>query len=160
MEITKENFITARYIDNDKRQVEVLYKKGDETIEYVLQHDTSHPDWKHLMTITTIDKLHENTHTFIKKSQKDFREHVKRIAEAEGILNEVKAGLNTEFYKELYKFFYEYDDSKSKEELFNLKLHVFEKDLVKDSKDTETKANMRKAKTPLEFFNELSKLKV
>lgn len=160
MEVTKENFVTARYIDNDKKQIEILYTKGDETIGHVIQHDNSHPDFKELLEIISIDDLHSNTVAFIKNSQKDFREHVKRIAQAEGMIQEVTAELSTKFYKELYDMFYAYDDDKMKEKLFNLKLFIFEKDEVKNSQDTETKAAMRKAATPLEFFNEFKKLKV
>ena len=29
MQVTKENFITARYIDNEKKIVEILYKEGE-----------------------------------------------------------------------------------------------------------------------------------
>ena len=160
MEITKENFISARYIDNDKKQVQVLYKKGDETLEHVMEHNGEHPDWKELMSIVSIDDLHANTVAFIKNSQKDFREHVKRIAQADGLIQEVTAELSTKFYKELYDMFYDYNEDKMKEKLFNLKLFVFEKDEVKNSQDTDTKAAMRKAATPLEFFNEFKKLKV
>jgi len=156
MKATKENFITARYLDNDKRTVEVLYTENGETVSHVMQHDNSHPDFKKLLEITTINDLHSNTVAFIKSSQKDFREHISRIASVE--LKQVKAGLNTPFYKELTNFLFEYDDDK-KEELFNLKLFVFEKEEVKNSQDTESKAAMRKAQTPLDFFSAFSKLK-
>ena len=29
MQITKENFLSARYIDNEKKHVEILYKKEE-----------------------------------------------------------------------------------------------------------------------------------
>ena len=42
----------------------------------------------------------------------------------------------------------------------NSKHEIFEKDFVKNSKDTETKAIMRKAQTPLEVINAVKMLKV
>ena len=43
--------------------------------------------------------------------------------------------------------------------LFNFKLFMFEKEFVKNNTDTETKAEMRKAKSPLELMNAIMKLK-
>jgi hypothetical protein len=40
----------------------------------------------------------------------------------------------------------------TKEDLFALKLQVFESDVVKNSKDRETRSLIRKAKTPLEVL--------
>ncbi len=73
MEVTKENFISARYIDNEKTIVEILYKMGDKNIPHLIEHDTEHPDWQQLMTITNLDDIHLTTHNFIKQSQKDFK---------------------------------------------------------------------------------------
>ena len=38
MQVTKENFITARYIDNEKKNVEILYKDGDKNISHIILH--------------------------------------------------------------------------------------------------------------------------
>lgn len=46
----------------------------------------------------------------------------------------------------------------AKEEMFKLKLAIFEMELVKESKDKELKAKIRKAKTKLETLVEFSKL--
>ena len=43
--------------------------------------------------------------------------------------------------------------------LFNFKLFIFEKEFVKNSIDTETKAVMRKAQSPIEVMNAVMKLK-
>ena len=40
-----------------------------------------------------------------------------------------------------------YDDDDMKEKLFLTKLRIFEMDIIKTSKDRETKAKLRKAKT-------------
>ena len=158
MEVTKENFISARYVDNEKKIVEILYKMGDKNIPHIIEHDTEHPDWQQLMTITNLDEIHFNTHNFIKQSQKDFRKMVMKIAEDEGMVKDVVAELSTPFYGEVFEFFFNYDD-KQKEMLFNFKLFIFEKKFVKDSKDTDTKAEMRKAQSPIEVMNAVMKLK-
>ena len=61
---TNENYISARYIDNDKKHVEILYKDGDKTLSHIIEHNTKHPDWKELMQITSIDELHNNIQDF------------------------------------------------------------------------------------------------
>jgi len=158
MEVTKENFISARYVDNEKKIVEILYKMGDKNIPHIIEHDTEHPDWQQLMTITNLDEIHLNTHNFIKQSQKDFRKMVMKIAEDEGMVKDVVAELSTPFYGEVFEFFFNYDD-KQKEMLFNFKLFIFEKEFVKNSTDTDTKAEMRKAQSPIEVMNAVMKLK-
>ena len=110
------------------------------------------------MAITNLDEIHLNTHNFIKQSQKDFKKMVMNIAKEDGLVKEVVAELSTTFYKEVFDFFYNYSD-KEKEKLFNFKLFIFEKKFVKDSKDTDTKAEMRKAQTPMDVMTAVMKLK-
>ena len=158
MQVTRENYITARYTDNAKKIVEILYKEGDKVIPHIIEHDTEHPDWIELMSITNLDEIHLNTHNFIKQSQKDFKKMVMKIAKEDGMVKEVVAELSTPFYDEVFEFFFNYDD-KQKEMLFNFKLFIFEKEFVKNSTDTETKAIMRKAQSPIEVMNAVMKLK-
>ena len=158
MEVTKENFISARYIDNEKKNVEILYKIGEKVIPHIIEHDTEHPDWQQLMTITNLDDIHLTTHNFIKQSQKDFKKMVMKIAKEDGLVKEVVAELSTKFYDEVFEFFFNYTD-KQKEMLFNFKLFIFEKEFVKNSTDTDTKAEMRKAQSPIEVMNAVMKLK-
>ena len=158
MQITRENYITARYTDNAKKIVEILYKEDDKVIPHIIEHDTEHPDWQQLMTITNLEEIHLNTHNYIKQSQKDFKKMVMKIAKEDGMIKEVVAELSTPFYGEVFEFFYDYDD-KQKEMLFNFKLFIFEKEFVKNSKNTEIKAEMRKAQSPIEVMNAVMKLK-
>ena len=141
-----------------KKHVEILYKDGEQTLGHVIEHNTEHPDWLELMTLTTLDELHANTHAYIKQSQKDFKSYVMKMAKEDGLVKEVVAELSTKFYDEVFEFFFNYDD-KQKEMLFNFKLFMFEKEFVKSNTDTETKAEMRKAKSPLELMNAVMKLK-
>jgi len=45
-----------------------------------------------------------------------------------------------------------YDPKKQAEQLFSLKLKIFEKDVIKDSNDNDTKTVIRQAKTPLDVL--------
>ena len=95
MHINSENFISARYVDNEKKHVEILYQQGDDTMGHVIEHDTEHPDWQELMTLTSVDELHANTHAYIKQSQKDFKSYVMKMAKEDGLVKEVVAELST-----------------------------------------------------------------
>ena len=44
MQVTNENYISARYIDNEKKHVEILYKDGEQTLGHIIEHNTEHPD--------------------------------------------------------------------------------------------------------------------
>ena len=49
-------------------------------------------------------------------------------------------------------FDFDESDKSKKEDLFKLKLKIFERDEVKDSDDRATKAEIRKSKTPLDVL--------
>ena len=50
------------------------------------------------------------------------------------------------------EFIINYDPKKQAEQLFSLKLKIFEKDQVKDYNDNDIKAKIRQAKTPLDVL--------
>ena len=55
-------------------------------------------------------------------------------------------------------FDFDESDKSKKEDLFKLKLKIFERDEVKYSEDRATKAEIRKSKTPLEAFVAYNKI--
>jgi len=50
------------------------------------------------------------------------------------------------------EFIINYDPKKQAEDLFSLKLKIFEKEIVKDFNDNEVKTKIRQAKTPLDVL--------
>ena len=61
--ITKENFITAHFIDSERKNIEVLLKSDDGTAvnPHILEYDVDNPICQELLKIVSLDQLHENT---------------------------------------------------------------------------------------------------
>ena len=165
--INQKNYITATFIDNERKNIEVLLKGDDGTSAYthILEYDPEHPDCKELLEVSSLDEIHENTWNKKKDEVKIFEDGIIKIAEKTGQfkkITEKRLKLNEkseaeEFFKALFEFLL----SNKKEfidRLFNFKLHLFEQDVVKKSKDEKAKSNIRKSKTPLAAFKEYIKI--
>ena len=149
--ITKENYISASFIDNDRKNIEVLIKdtENDKVISQVIEYNTEHPSCQALLTIITLDQLHENTYNKIKDQRKSFEDMAMRIAKKDGLVfDEVK--LNTKFYPTLVKAIFE--DVKNEDHLFALKLALFELEKIRNSKDNEKKKKLRQSKDKIEVL--------
>ena len=86
--ITKENLIGAYFIDNDRKNIEVLTTSEDkkQIIPTILPFDENNPMFKELTSVITVDDLHENTYQKKKDEQKIFEEKVMQIAKKDGLL--------------------------------------------------------------------------
>ncbi len=149
--ITKENYISASFIDNDRKNIEVLIKdtENDKVISHVIEYNTEHPSYQELLKIITLDQLHENTYNKIKDQRKNFEDMAMRIAKKDGLVfDEVK--LNTKFYPTLVKAIFE--DNKNEDHLFALKLALFELEKIRNSKDNEKKKKLRQSKNKIEVL--------
>ena len=60
----KDNFIAASFIDNDRKNIEVLTKSDDgkKLIPTIIPYDENNHMFKELMELITIDKLHYQIH--------------------------------------------------------------------------------------------------
>ena len=102
-----------------------------------------------------VDDLHERTYVKKKEEKKLFDEMVLRIAKKDGmVLNEQK--LDTKFFPTLVKAIF--DDVENEDHLFALKLALFEVEKIRNSDNTELKADIRKGKTKVEVLLNALKL--
>ena len=80
MKITKENFRTARFTDNERTTIEVMLKLPEnpagELTAFYLQVDETHPDFQDLMKITNIPDIHDYTDAWIKDTREQFKKEV------------------------------------------------------------------------------------
>ena len=147
--ITKENYITASFIDGERKNIEILLRDGTKVISHIVEYDEKYPVCQELLKVITIDELHENTWEKKKVEKKDFESMVKRVAQKEGLIKRIIENVDSDFFKLLFDFLLS-----SKQEhidrLFNFKIYLFENDIVKNYKDENKKTAIRKAKTPLE----------
>ena len=149
--ITKDNFITASFIDNERKNIEILLK--DETnqkvISHIVEYDEKYPVCQELLKIITLDQLHENTYQKKKDERKDFESMIKRVAQKEGLLKRIIEGVDSDFFKLMMDFLLS-NKKEHIDRLFNFKIFLFENDIVKNCKDESKKTAIRKSKTPLE----------
>ena len=154
MEINKENYLTASFIDNERKTIEVLLKSDDGKAvnPFILEYDPNNSICKELLSVVTLDQLHENTYIKKQEERKQFEKVVKKVAQKEGLLKKIIENVDSDFFKLLFDFLLS-----SKQEhidrLFNFKIFLFEQDIVKNCKDEDLKTAIRKSKTPLEALD-------
>lgn len=143
----------ARYIDPAKRQIEVTWHKDVDIhsedmhlIVDVIEHDEEHPEFQKLMRHTTLEKIHEMTVEAMRKERKAFEQTVIDIAKREGIIDGNVD--KTEMYYKYSSFIFS-ERKEDDEDLFALKLALFDLDCVKDCKDRAMKSALRKSTSPV-----------
>ena len=143
---------TAHFTNNERTDIEVILISEESTeddvvlIPYNIEAKDGDADYKWLISKIDIDQIHENTFNKFRRENEEFREMI--IATGKEMELIVADSLEGNMHGALIDaLFEEYDEEEMKESLFLIKLKVFEMDIIKTSKDRETKAKLRKAKT-------------
>jgi hypothetical protein len=147
--ITKENLIGAYFIDNDRKNIEVLTTSEDkkQIIPTILPFDENNNMFKELTSIITVDQLHENTYQKKKDEQKIFETKIMEIAKKDGLLVD-DTKIDSKSYNKLVKAIFE--QGKNEDQLFALKIALFELPAIRDSKDDELKKKLRQSKSKID----------
>jgi hypothetical protein len=149
--LNKDNFIEASFIDNERQNIEILTKSedGKTVIPTVIPYDENNDMFKELMTIKTIDQLHEDTHNKKKEEGRLFKEEMLRIAKQDGIIGMELNG--DEYFANIIDAVIKKQDDE--DHLFALKIAVFENiKQINESDDVEGKKKIRQAKNKIELF--------
>jgi len=147
--ITKENLIGAYFIDSDRKNIEVLTTSEDkkQIIPTIMPFDENNHSFKELTSVITVDQLHENTYQKKKDEQKIFEEKVMQIAKKDGlVLDDTKIDSNS-FAKIVTAIF---EQNENEDQLFALKLALFELTAIRDSKDLDLKKKLRQCKNKID----------
>jgi len=147
----KDNFIEASFIDNERQNIEILTKSedGKTVIPTVIPYDENNNMFKELMTIKTIDQLHEDTHNKKKEEGRLFKEEMLRIAKQDGIIGMELNG--DKYFANIVDAVIKKQDDE--DHLFALKIAVFENiKQISESDDVEGKKKIRQAKNKIELF--------
>ncbi len=159
MEITKDNFVSARFCDNERTQIEVFVKgdKENEVFPHIVELDENHPDYRNLIAIQSLPEIHQYTDTWCDEQRKRFKEEMIDIAKQEGIIKVTKSNVKEvevkveytleELVSKIFNDKLEYGNEVIKEQMFKAKLAAFELSIVKESDNRELKAKLRKAET-------------
>ena len=153
--IEGHTFVTAHFTNNERTFVTSIWKDKDGTLRpFNMIAEEGNQYWKELQQYITEDELHRNTYRHIKESKKAFEQELISIAEAKGIdwmqiegvenstIDAVMGWINTPY---------------DHEQIFKIKVRLFEHDKVKKSTDTKKKSALRKAKTVPELLEAYTK---
>ena len=136
--ITKDNLISAYFIDDARQNIEVLTTSDDKkkVIPTIIPFDENNHLFKELTSIITVDQLHEDTYNKKKNEKKIFEQKVIEIAKKDGLLLD-DTKIDSRSYNKLVKAIFE--QGENADQLFALKIALFELDKIRDSKNDELK---------------------
>ena len=145
-EYLKEHFVTASFIDSERKNIEILMTNEDKsgTIPYIIPFDENDVKYQALQTVMTLDQLHEATYQKKKRERKDFEDTVLQIAKQDGLIMDSNK-IDTKFYPKVVEAIF--GDDENLDHVFALKLAIFELDAIKDSKKEDLKKKLRQSKT-------------
>ena len=90
--ITKNTFVSAHFIDQDRKNLEVLLNMDHtgelELTPMVIEADESQADFKALMKLTTMDSIHEETWNVKKAESEAFVATAKQVLSDTGVLEQ------------------------------------------------------------------------
>ena len=154
MAIFSGNIIEAYYANSENNSIEVIYKQGEKAINHFLRVDYKNQDFKDLIEEYDTDKIAAST---IARN----RQYAKQLSDMvdQGIKSktDVKQRVSVEEYIDSMLNFNS-SDKQSAENLFDLKVKVFENDKVKSCNDKDLKSSLRSAKTPVDLISIFKKI--
>ena len=148
-EFLKDNFLTAYFIDNERKNIEVQTTAEDKKSVFttIIPYEENNPQYQALIKYMNIDQIHESTYQKNKTEQEQFEKSVIRIAEKSGLLLD-KETLDTKFYPSLVNAIFK--DIENEDHLFALKLALFELEEIRNSKNEDAKKKLRQSKNKLD----------
>lgn len=145
----KNNLIAAYFIDNERKNIEILIKENDQNLATIIPYDENNPDYKLLSKFVTIDQLHEVTYQKNKKDKEIYEQKIMEIAKRDGLLVP-NSDADSKFYPTLVKAIFE--DETNSDHLFALKLALFELDKIKNSDKEDLKKKLRQSKSKIDVL--------
>jgi len=149
----KGNFYSAYFIDQDNKNIEVLFTEQDKMIVSVVPYDEQDDQFKALSKFINVDQIHENTYNKRKEDRKVFERQVMRIAERDGIF--VNKEIDSKMMPLIVKTIFEDNNT---DNLFAFKLALFELEQVRNSEDQDIKKKLRSANTKVEALQAVFEL--
>ena len=152
--------ITDYYYSNPElNTVAVMWTDPDDGLvrEHYIQVDESDEQWRDFVAEFSYEDIDKRTQVRHEQFREEFREAFRNYAQREDVdFNDVSS-TNT-FEDVIINFLSEFDntDADQKEQLFKLKLKIFEQDIVKNSKYDDkfknAKTFIRKANSPIDVL--------
>jgi len=155
-EFLKGNLINAYFIDNEKKNIEMVLRSQDQKSVFteITPFDENNEQYRILIKNISFFQLHENTYQKKKDERREYEEEVIRIAKRDGLISDNIN--NGEYFTNMLKVIVE--DESNEDHLFALKIALFEVEDIRDSENIELKKNIRQSKSKAEIL--LNALKI
>ena len=147
--------ITAEYTNSEYNSVRAIWRDPENTeaedgselfTESVIEVDDNGHQWKELLELTTVDQIMQETYVNNQRRVTSFENMVLPIAKERGLVYDLDQGIDSNIYKAIVRaLFDEFDPKEQKEQLFMLKMELFNVDFIKEVKDRALKKELRQA---------------
>ena len=147
-------FVSARFVDTTHNTVESLWRDDNDPTQIRIENvvrDEKSTKWKNLLKNITLEQLLRNTFDYNEQDEKELKDFAKSIYPPE-VITEVHERV-VELEKRWFDFEKFLNGELSEEDLFRLKILIFETEVVKKHKDRSLKTKIRKSKDPIEVIS-------
>ena len=152
--ITKETFVSAHFIDNERKNLEVLMNMGHTDAmaltPHIIEADEESQDFKDLMSVTNMDAIHEETHNVKKAESAAFIEIAKQVMMDSGLAEQENMLTKTKIFPVIVENIF--TNMENEDHLFALKLALFELQEIRESDNVAAKTALRKAQHKFEVL--------
>lgn len=147
-------FVSARFVDTTHNTVESLWRDDNDPTQIRIENvvrDEKSTKWKNLLKNVTLEQILRNTFDYNEQDEKELKDFAKSIYPPE-VITEVHERV-VELEKRWFDFEKFLNGELSEEDLFRLKILIFETEVVKKHKDRSLKTKIRKSKDPIEVIS-------
>ena len=152
--ITKDTFVSATFIDQDRKNLEVLlnmdHTDAKTLTPHIIEASDLQADYRDLMKLTTMDQIHEETWAVKKAESEAFVEMAKQVMADSGVLEQETSLSKTKLFPTIVENIL--TNMENEDHLFALKLALFELQEIRESDNIEAKTALRKAQHKFEIL--------
>ena len=147
--------VEAYYSNPELNTVAVMWSDGEKNREYYINVDEEDDQFQALLKEWSYESLDECTRNRNEATRQEFRDAFHNYATEHNLYTHGDPDGRKEETQTSLDIIFDFDSEnyQHKEELFKLKLKMFEQDVVKKSKSKTKKTAIRKAETPVEAIS-------
>jgi hypothetical protein len=147
--------VSAEYTNSEYNSIRAFWRDPENTeaedgselvTESVIEVNDDSFQYKELLELTSLDTIMQDTYVNNQRRVTAFENMVVPIAKERGLVYDLDQGIDSNIYKAIVKaLFSEFDPVSQKEQLFMLKMELFNVDFIKEVKDRAMKKELRQA---------------
>ena len=147
--------VSAEYTNSEYNSIRAFWRDPENTeaedgselvTESVIEVNDDSFQYKELLELTSLDTIMQDTYVNNQRRVTAFENMVVPIAKERGLVYDLDQGIDSNIYKAIVKaLFSEFDPISQKEQLFMLKMELFNVDFIKEVKDRALKKELRQA---------------